>query len=253
MVAAESCLALQRFQTTQRLLTEFYDQNITNPPQDQFFCRAKLIQAQLLHAENSSKVGIERVNGIKDALKYVLTALEVAISPKNSTSYQFIVFNCSKIAYFIVNGILFSCRARHISMEMQKITNALEASNEKEKLWRVQMLSATAFCAFDEEPSQSKLAGDYLDKAFSLLNGLLNEKSEEEKKSLLKLSTCVNEYEACKADLMTTEASPSEEGIHSDEKEEEKVRLKLTALQKTKYEIETELKQIRTGTFYSSS
>jgi len=150
----------------------------SNPQQDQFYVKAKLIMAKIINIESANITGIACISEKKIAIAHVMTALDVSLFPENSYRYKFLVYNISLVLWEIINPLLRFKRAKYFLTEIQKMSNALEVINDQDKDWRILYLSATSFCLDDDK--QNKMASDYVDKAIELSEKELSLILEEE-------------------------------------------------------------------------
>ena len=94
-----------------------------NPQMDQFYIRGKLILALLISYEDRSKNGNELLKCNKVAIGETMTALDIALNPKNLARYKFLVFNISVVFWKIVHKFLRFSRAKSFTAEIARVSN----------------------------------------------------------------------------------------------------------------------------------
>lgn len=186
---AEAAFYTDNIQVSRSLVERFLQ---LNPQKDQFYCRIKILLGQLIHAENVDKNSMMRVTQCKRATGEIMQALDVALLPNNLARYKFIVYNASLAFWSIAREFVRPNRGQHFASDFNKVVGALEQQDDTDKYWRILMLSSAAICADDEK--NMKNAGDFMDKAISLMEGLLTITTGEETQ-MVKVS------DACKAEV----------------------------------------------------
>lgn len=88
---------------------------------DQFFVRAKLILGLLIAYESRYKNGTEAIKQHKLAVAEIISALDIALHPKNLARYKFLVFDVSVVFWRVVHKFLRSTRAKFFSADIAKV------------------------------------------------------------------------------------------------------------------------------------
>ena len=132
MSVAEAALATKNEAIAKSIITRFLQ---TEPQADQYFCRARLSLALILDIEAAHTNGSISIRERKIAMAQVLAALDVAVAPENIARYKFLVFNCTATGWKIVHPFLRSGRAKFFIVEMQRMSNALEAADDPDIEW----------------------------------------------------------------------------------------------------------------------
>lgn len=156
-------------QALSRKIIERYLQS--DPQQDQYFCRSKLLLGLIINYESRKANGLDSIKFRKLGLREIMISLDIALRPENLSRYKFIVYNSTCIAWEILQSCIRPGRAFYYIDEIVKLSNALETINDADMNWRVMYLSAQAF-AYDDG-KQSKQASDCVDKAIAHVDKLL--------------------------------------------------------------------------------
>ena len=94
---------------------------LSEPQKDQFYCRAKLLMSKIIDYESRGLYGMDSIQKIKYALKYVMEVIEIALLPENLPAYKFLVYNASVVCWHIVHQFLRQSRAKYFLNELQII------------------------------------------------------------------------------------------------------------------------------------
>jgi hypothetical protein len=145
----------------------------------------------VIDAETGFLHGDASLTRRQQALKEIMETLDVAMDPSNGSRYNFVVYNASVVMWRVVHQFIRSTRGRHITAELQRMSSALETTNDPDKEWRIMYISATA--AALEDADQKKLACDTLDKALDLAESCLEAAVAVEKTFLDQMAVCKKE------------------------------------------------------------
>ena len=187
---AETCFELHDLESSESLLQELFQIESIEP--DQFHCLAHLIYAQVIAKRALKYLNLKRIDLTKEALQHVTSALDLAVKK----GLPHMIFNCSLIAWRISHPLMTSGRAKYIAAFMTKIALALESAQEEDRIWRIEFLSATAYCCAEED---NKGTLDFITKASQLIEGLLKEYSLQENNLKSDLNKIISEYKLLKS------------------------------------------------------
>ena len=161
IAAAEAALASNDIQIAKTVVTRFF---LSNPQCDQFYCRSKLVYAQVLNFEAQVLNGAELIAASKRAFNEVIDCLDIAIKPKNLYRYKFLIYNATLVGWKIIQPFLREKRAQYFMDEMSKLCSALESINDSnDRRWRLMLLAGSAQCYYDG--AKTKEATDQMDIA----------------------------------------------------------------------------------------
>lgn len=85
LVAAEAAFATKDVSAAKTIVTRYL---VMGPQEDQFYCRAKLLYAEILNWEAARTNGVEAIAEAKRSMVEVLACLDVATKPENSHRYK---------------------------------------------------------------------------------------------------------------------------------------------------------------------
>ena len=171
IAAAEAALASNDIQTAKTIVTRFF---LSNPQHDQFYCRSKLVYAQVLNFEAQILNGAELIAASKRSFNEVIDCLDVAIKSNNLYRYKFLIYNTTLVGWKIIQPFLREKRAQYFMEEMSKLCSALESINDiNDRRWRLMLLAGSAQCYYDG--SKTKEATDQMDIAIDHALGILDD------------------------------------------------------------------------------
>ena len=134
----------------QSVAREIVEDFLQRPPQkDQFFCRASALMGLIIDHEAIDSNGTNSIMKRKLALSQMIIAVDVATAPQNVPKYNFVVFNTSLSFWEVFRPFCNVGRAKYFSVEVCRMSAALEKCDDSDMAWRIMYLSAAAFCCFD--------------------------------------------------------------------------------------------------------
>jgi hypothetical protein len=177
VLVAECAFKTENYTISRSVLEKFLQ---LEPQLDILYCRAKVLLGLLINYECRYMNGNESVKWHKYAVAEVMTALDVAVNPKNMNRYKFMIFNISVAFWKVVHPFLRPNRAKFFVTEIKRIAAALEEQNDADKEWRIMYLSAAAVCSDDEKNVAA--ATESVDKAIEHADALLQATLLEEER-----------------------------------------------------------------------
>ncbi|XP_049337763.1 cilia- and flagella-associated protein 46-like [Astyanax mexicanus] len=132
----------------------------TNPPSNQFLCRAYFCQAQL-----NSPHTVTTVEDMDKAVMYYLKAIEIS---KDNPRYHFLVFNASLLYFQTVRAFLRPGQRQHLVCSLSQVVSALEAVQEPDYAWRAELMLHLVECLVDsgkhkEAAAFSKVTSEFIE------------------------------------------------------------------------------------------
>uniref|UniRef100_A0A3B1KAW9 Uncharacterized protein n=1 Tax=Astyanax mexicanus TaxID=7994 RepID=A0A3B1KAW9_ASTMX len=132
----------------------------TNPPSNQFLCRAYFCQAQL-----NSPHTVTTVEDMDKAVMYYLKAIEIS---KDYPRYHFLVFNASLLYFQTVRAFLRPGQRQHLVCSLSQVVSALEAVQEPDYAWRAELMLHLVECLVDsgkhkEAAAFSKVTSEFIE------------------------------------------------------------------------------------------
>jgi hypothetical protein len=85
LVAAEAAFATKDVSVAKTIVTRYL---VMGPQEDQFYCRAKLLYAEILDWEATRINGVDAIAEAKRSMAEVSACLDVATKPENSHRYK---------------------------------------------------------------------------------------------------------------------------------------------------------------------
>lgn len=122
---------------------------------NQFYCRALFVQAQLHSLPANSSIAIKRFEHVSSALSFIMEALQIAMQSEYQPSYQFLVYNASVHFWRICRLVFRIGTARHLVTDFERVVQALEQTNDIDKVWRIHLQMYLAL-AFDDAKQRDK-------------------------------------------------------------------------------------------------
>ncbi|RYH06060.1 hypothetical protein EON65_43345, partial [archaeon] len=191
VASSEAAIYAEEFVVARRIIVRYFQ---LSPQKDSLFVRAKIVMALIINFESRDLHGTLKIQSGEKSMKELLDGLDVAIAPANLSRYRFMVYNLSLAAWTVVRPFLRTNRAKSFATSFQAIITALEAQDDSDKDWRIMLLSASAIC-FDDA-GNNKGASDNVDKAISLMEGLLQITTSKQEKIDKDLAEIKKEVEA---------------------------------------------------------
>ncbi|XP_066535415.1 cilia- and flagella-associated protein 46 isoform X2 [Hoplias malabaricus] len=138
VLCAEQALRLDCKKITEDCLRMYHE---SNPPPNQFLCRAYFCQAQL-----NSPSTVTSVEDMDKAVMYYLKAIEIS---KDSSRYHFLVYNASLLYFQTVRVFLRPGRRQHLVSSLTQVLSALEAVHDSDYAWRIELSLHLVECLVD--------------------------------------------------------------------------------------------------------
>lgn len=130
---------------------------LRDPPQDQFFCRALFIRAQVQAFNSGSATGQDAVNRLEVSIGHILHSIEIALSPSKFPRYNFIIYNASVHYWNVTRRMMRAGACQYLCDSMQVVVSALEKSEERSKSWLCRYQLRLAQC-FDDKGDSKRAA-----------------------------------------------------------------------------------------------
>lgn len=120
-----------------------------SPQRDQHYCSANNLLGLILNEEAKKSSGTESIQKGKIALNQMMVAIDIATAIENASRYDFVLYNTSVSCWQIIRPFMRAGRAKSFTIEVCRISAALEKCEDSDIEWRITYLSASAFCCFD--------------------------------------------------------------------------------------------------------
>ncbi|XP_043992577.1 cilia- and flagella-associated protein 46 isoform X2 [Gambusia affinis] len=140
VMCAENALQMEHVQICFECLNMYFE---SDPPHDQFFCRALMCQGQLMSLFVSPS---KSVKDIKEAARDFLKAIEIA---KKDPSTHFLVFNTSVLYFQGVRPLLQPGLCHHLIPSLKQVVKGLEEVADQDHSWRAELMIQLVKCILD--------------------------------------------------------------------------------------------------------
>lgn len=119
------------------------------PKKDQPYCRANTLMGLIHDHLAKDSYGTDSITKRKFALSQMIIAVDVATAPLNAPKYNSVVFDTSLSFWDVVRPFMSVGRAKYFTVEVCRMSAALEKCDDSDMAWRIMYLSAAAFCCLD--------------------------------------------------------------------------------------------------------
>lgn len=170
VLCSETAVANSDFAVAHEASEAFF---LGNPPEDQFFCRALFVRAQVESHNSRNATGQEAVDQVLIATGRLLRCVEISLSPLKFPRYNFIIYNVSVLFWNITRRLMRAGASRYLCEPMQRVAEALEKAGDAPISWRCRFQARLAQCYDDK--GDSKLAAQCVLAAHDLVGKLAQE------------------------------------------------------------------------------
>lgn len=146
VIHAEKEFYAGRQSVAREVIEDFLERNAKK---DQFYCRAYTLMGLIHDQLAKDSYGTDSITKRKFALSQMIIAVDVATAPQNVPKYNSVVYDTSLSFWDVVRLFLSVGRAKHFTVEVCRMSAALEKCDDSDMAWRIMYLSAAAFCCFD--------------------------------------------------------------------------------------------------------
>jgi hypothetical protein len=133
------------------------------PPQDQVYCRAKLVHAIILLEEAQCSTGLHYLAECRFALSEISDVLKISCGSSNLIRYGNIIYNASLVGWQLVRNFIREKRGYFLKGEIVEISDALALCHDHDMKWRITIMVASSRCF--EDGTLIKEATEMLDIA----------------------------------------------------------------------------------------
>ena len=119
------------------------------PKKDQSYCKAYTLMGLIHDHLAKDSYGADSITKRKFALSQMIIAVDVATAPQNAPKYHSVVFDTSLSFWNVVRPYMCVGRAKHFTVEVCRMSAALEKCDDSYMAWRIMYLSASSFCCLD--------------------------------------------------------------------------------------------------------
>ena len=153
VLCAETAVANGDFAMAHKASERFF---LGHPPEDQFFCRALFVRAQVQAYNNVDATGQDAVDKTLTAVSSLLRCVEIALSPLKFPRYNFIVYNASVHFWNITRRMMRAGSCRYLCEPMAAVVDALtKAADDMPLAWQCRYQLRLAQCYDDEGDSKN--------------------------------------------------------------------------------------------------
>jgi hypothetical protein len=156
---------------TEGFLNIYFEQDSSK---SNFHIRGLLVKAQIeaRKADLKKLKAEEMITVLKQAIGYILKAVEIIAKPENKQKYAGLVYNASICCYNILKSYYKPNFAKHFWDIMEKISLLLEELDDVDYNWRIRFLLKLAQCDIDAEKKAEST------KALDKITDILKKKGE---------------------------------------------------------------------------